>query len=178
MGIALVTCFANTIESAFKFQTFRKMKLPAFNQKAALIATAIGALVVSNVATYKNAYSGGYKTSITESRVGYMEVPAVSGAIVVSQINGKKHHYFEAYPDTPAPDDKGAWNNEKNRKFLEWSIQNNAKIDGDEVRYASAACTPQITANFWSCTMRKLGSTYNENWRVEMDPRNGTWKAG
>lgn len=154
------------------------MQLPAFNKKAAVIAAALGTLVVTNVATYKNAYSGGYKTSITESRVGYMEVPAVSGAIVVSQVNGKKHHYFEAYPDTPAPDSVGAWNNDANRKYLEFSITTNAKIDDKEVRYVSAACTPQTTTNFWSCTMRKLGNSYNETWRVELNPKDGTWAAG
>ncbi len=153
------------------------MKLPAFNKKAAVIATAIGTLLISNYATYKNAYSGGYKTSITESRVGYMQVPAVSGAIVVSQVNGKKTHYFEAYPDTPAPDTKGAWNSEKNRKYLEWSITTNAEVDGKDVHYVRAACVPQTTPNFWDCSMRKLGDNYNENWRVEMDPKTGKWSA-
>ena len=153
------------------------MKLPAFNKKAALIATAIGTVVISNVATYKNAYSGGYKTSITESRVGYMEVPKVSGAIIVSEINGKPHHYFEAYPTTPIPDTIGPWNSDKNRKFLEWSITNNAKIDDKPVAYVSAACTPQVTTNFWSCTMRKLGENHSESWRVEMDPKTGKWSA-
>ena len=153
------------------------MKLPAFNKKAALIATAIGTVIVSNVATYKTAYSGGYKTSITESRVGYMEVPKVSGAIIVSEVNGKPHHYFEPYPNVPTPDTKGAWNNEANRKYLEWSITNNAKIDDKPVTYVRAACVPQTTPNFWDCSMRKLGENYNENWRVEMDPKTGKWSA-
>ena len=147
------------------------------NKKAALIATAIGTLLVSNFATYKNAYSGGYRTSIVESRVGYMEVPAVSGALVVAEVNGKKTHYFEPYPTTPTYNNRKPWNSEENRKWLEWSIQNNAKVDDKPVSYVNVGCAPQTSANFWTCTMRKLGNSYNETWRVEVNPKNGTWSA-
>jgi hypothetical protein len=147
------------------------------NKKAALIATAIGTLLVSNFATYKNAYSGGYKTSITESRVGYMPVPESSGSIIVSKVNGKPHHYFEPYPTTPTYDNRSKWNSDKNRDYLEWSIKNNAKIDGDAVSYVNVGCAAQTATNFWTCTMRKLGNSYNETWRVEVNPANGNWQA-
>jgi len=155
------------------------MKLQ-INKKAALIATAIGTLIVSNVATYRNAYAGGYKTSITESRVGYMKVPATSGAIIISEVNGKPHHYFEAYPTTPTFSTKTAWNSDENRKWLEWSITNEAEstLNGVKISYSTAACAPQTATNFWTCTMRRLGSSYNETWRVEVNPKNGTWSSG
>ena len=123
------------------------MKLPAFNKKAALIATAIGTVVISNVATYDNAYSGGYKTSITESRVGYMKKPQTSGIITVEVEDGKKVHYFTEFKSRLQPDIVGAWNSDKNRKFLEWSITTNAKRGDKPVAYASAACTPPAPAS-------------------------------
>jgi hypothetical protein len=153
------------------------MNFPKINKKAALIATAIGTLVVSNVATYKNAYSSGYKTSIIESRVGYITVPEVSGAFIVSEVNGKPHYSFEAYPSQPIFSASKAWNSDENRKFLEWSIQNNAKVDDKSVSYATAACTPQTTTNFWDCAMRKLGENYTQHWRIEVNPKTGNWSA-
>jgi hypothetical protein len=150
------------------------------NKKAALIATAIGTLLVSNFATYKNAYSGGYRTSIVESRVGYMEVPATSGAIIISEVNGKPHHYFEPYPTTPTFSTKTAWNSDENRKALEWSIKNESvRQDNQEQRInvASVACVAQTTPNFWDCTWRELGKSYNNHWRVEVNAVTGRWQS-
>ena len=138
---------------------------------------AIGTLIGSNIVTYKNAYSKGYKTSITESRKGYMQVPEVSGSIVVAKVKGKKTHYFEPYPTTPSYNSKLAWNSEENRKYLEWSIQNNAQIEGEPVSYRNVGCAPQTSANFWTCTMRRLGTTHNQTLRVEVNPTNGKWQS-
>jgi hypothetical protein len=150
------------------------------NKKAALIATAIGTLLVSNFATYKNAYSGGYRTSIVESRVGYMEVPETSGAIIISEVNGKPHHYFEPYPTTPTFSTKTAWNSDENRKALEWSIKNESVRQDDQdqrINVASVACVAQTTPNFWDCTWRELGKSYNNHWRVEVNPATGRWQS-
>jgi hypothetical protein len=150
------------------------------NKKAALIATAIGTLIVSNFATYKNAYSGGYKTSITESRVGYMPVPETSGAIIISEVNGKPHYYFEAYPTTPTFSTKTAWNSDENRKALEWSIKNESVRADDQdqrINVASVACVAQTTPNFWDCTWRELGKSYNNHWRVEVNAATGRWQS-
>jgi len=150
------------------------------NTKAALIASAIGALMVSNVATYHNAYSGGYKTSITESRVGYMKVPPTSGAIIVSTVNGKTQHYFEPYAATPTYNPRAAWDSDENRTALEWSIKNNAVRQDDhtqKINVAKVACVAQTTPNFWSCTWRELGKSYNNYWRIEVNPVNGNWQS-
>ncbi len=150
------------------------------NKKATLIATAIGTLIVSNVATYRNAYSGGYRTSITESRAGYMQVPSTSGAIIVSEVKGKTIHYFEPYPTTPAFNSKAEWNSDANRKALEWSIKNEAVRANDQdqkINVASVACVAQTTTNFWDCTWRELGATYNNHWRVEVNPATGKWQS-
>lgn len=153
------------------------MKLPAFNKKAAIVAAALGTLAVTNVATYKVSYSNGYKVSISESRKGYLKAPNASGVLTVTEEKGKKEYYFSEFESALQPDIIGAWNSDKNRKFLEWSITNNAKIDDKPVSYASAACVPQTTANFWDCSMRKLGESYSEHWRVEFDRFTGKWSA-
>jgi hypothetical protein len=152
------------------------------NKKAAVIATAIGTLLVSNVATYKTAYSGGYRTSITESRVGYMPIPEASGAIIVSEVNGKPHHYFEPYPAQPTFSTRTPWNSKENREYLEYSIKNNMErtlFNGTKVKVqvASAACASQTTANFWDCTYRELGQNGNQNMRVEVNPQTGDWRS-
>jgi hypothetical protein len=157
------------------------MNFPKINKKAALIATAIGTLVVSNVATYKNAYSGGYKTSIIESRAGYITMPEVSGAFTVSEVNGKIVHYFEPYPERPFYNKNKAWNSKENRDYLEWSIKNEAVVSTDQdqkISIASVSCVAQTTPNFWDCTWRKLGQGYNSHWRVEVNPNNGLWQSG
>jgi hypothetical protein len=150
------------------------------NKKAALIATAIGTLIVSNVATYKTSYSNGYKTSITQSRVGYMPIPKTSGELIVSKVNGKPHYYFEAYPDVPAYNSRKAWDSDDNRKYLEWSIKNesvNANDQEQRINVASVACVAQTTTNFWDCNWRELGNTYNHHWRVEVNPSTGRWQS-
>jgi hypothetical protein len=156
------------------------MKLPKINKKAALIATAIGTLVVSNVASYRNAYSSGYKTSVTESRVGYILAPETSGELIVAEVNGKPHYSFEPYSGHPRFDKKRAWNSKENRDYLEWSIKNEAVLTNDQdqrLSIASASCVAQTTPNFWSCTWRKLGESYNNQWRVEVNPENGLWQS-
>ena len=142
--------------------------------------TAVATLIGSNIVTYKNAYSQGYKTSITESRKGYMQVPEVSGSIVVTKLKGKKTHYFEPYPATPYYNSKLAWNSEENRKYLEWSIKNEAKFTANperSINVVRAACVAQTTPNFWDCTWRELGKSYNYHWRVEVNPTNGLWQS-
>lgn len=150
-----------------------------FNKRAALIATTIGTLLVSNIASYKTAYSGGYRTSITESRIGYMRIPEKSGAIIVSEVKGKPHYYFEPYPEQPTFTTKKGWNSEENRKALEHSITTGAEntTTGVDISYVSAACTPQTSMNIWTCTMRRLGATQNEHWTIEVEPKTGRWQA-
>ncbi len=109
-----------------------------------------------------------------------MEVPDVSGALVVSEVNGKKTHYFEPYPTTPAFSTKVAWNSDENRKALEWSIKNESVRADDQdqrINVASVACVAQTTPNFWDCTWRELGKSYNYHWRVEVNPSTGKWQS-
>jgi hypothetical protein len=137
-------------------------------------------LATSTTLAYKAAYSSGYKTSISESRNGYMKIPDSSGSLTVSEIEGKKIHYFEPYPDIPTYRADQDWNSDENRKYLEHSIKTSAVRANDhsqKINVASAACAPQTTPNFWNCTWRELGNNHNNQWRVEVNPTNGQWQS-
>ena len=137
-------------------------------------------LATSTTVAYTSAYSRGYRTSISESRKGYIKIPDSSGSLVVSEVDGKKIHYFEPYPDVPTYRADQAWNSDENRKYLEHSIKTSAVRANDQsqkINVASAACAPQTTPNFWNCTWRELGNNYNNQWRVEVNPSNGHWQS-
>jgi len=73
-----------------------------------------------------------------------------------------------------------AWNSAENRAYLETAIVTNAVERGTERRlmYTSASCSPQTTPNFWNCRLRLLGETYHQDFRIEVNPKNGSWQAG